>query len=187
MNNYLNKLHIVVADSNRNMMKLTKQTLLDLEIADVFECQTSYDVLKALNFKLPDILIISWDLRPQNGLELTNFIRKDKKSPSPYLPIIMSSEVVNTEQVFMARDAGINEFLVRPFSNNSLLSRIKAIIENPRPFVKTKDFFGPDRRRKQIEEFNGPERRGKKLKTLSQDKIAELLGQKEVNDIFKSV
>ncbi len=46
------------------------------------------------------------------------------------------------------RDAGVNEFIAKPVSGDSLYRRIVEIIVNPRPFVRTEDFVGPDRRRR---------------------------------------
>lgn len=58
-----------------------------------------------------------------------------------------------------ARDAGMTEFLVKPFSARSMARRITMVIENPRQFVRTDDFFGPDRRRHRISNYTGQERR----------------------------
>jgi hypothetical protein len=58
-----------------------------------------------------------------------------------------------------ARDAGVTEFLVKPITAHSLFSRIAEIIERPRAFVRCEGYFGPDRRRKNIENYAGPWRR----------------------------
>jgi DNA-binding response OmpR family regulator len=60
--------------------------------------------------------------------------------------------------VVTVRDSGANEFLAKPISLKSLSQRIIHIIEKPRPFVKTKRYFGPDRRRQQLP-YRGPDRR----------------------------
>ena len=57
-----------------------------------------------------------------------------------------------------ARDAGTNEFVVKPLSATSLFTRIQWVIENPRHFVTTDNYFGPDRRRKDAS-FKGDDRR----------------------------
>jgi len=61
--------------------------------------------------------------------------------------------------VRQARDAGTNEFLAKPVSANAILTRLLAVIEHPRPFVRTKVYFGPCRRRRTRDEYEGPERR----------------------------
>jgi two-component system chemotaxis response regulator CheY len=58
-----------------------------------------------------------------------------------------------------ARDAGVTEFLVKPFTARDLYRRLYQIIERPRQFVRSEDFFGPDRRRKGAADYQGPLRR----------------------------
>jgi hypothetical protein len=59
----------------------------------------------------------------------------------------------------VARDAGITEFLAKPISAKSLYDRILNVVLKPRPFVKTKTYFGPDRRRNVNPNYGGLERR----------------------------
>jgi hypothetical protein len=61
--------------------------------------------------------------------------------------------------VFEARDAGVTEFVAKPVTAKAVLERIHAVIYRPRPFVRTKDYFGPDRRRKDDPGYEGPWRR----------------------------
>ena len=63
------------------------------------------------------------------------------------------------KRVVAARDAGITEFMAKPISANALYQRILNVVANPRPFVKTKTYFGPDRRRNVNPNYVGPERR----------------------------
>ncbi len=58
-----------------------------------------------------------------------------------------------------ARDAGVTEFLTKPISPKALYQRIVSVVTNPRPFIKTKTYFGPDRRRHASLNYAGPERR----------------------------
>jgi two-component system, chemotaxis family, chemotaxis protein CheY len=60
----------------------------------------------------------------------------------------------------MARDAGVTEFLAKPISAKALYQRIVNVVVSPRPFIKTKSYFGPDRRRNTTNAYIGPERRG---------------------------
>ena len=57
-----------------------------------------------------------------------------------------------------ARDAGVHEIMAKPVSATKLNVKIKKIIEHPRAFIRTEDYFGPDRRR-QDPNYRGPERR----------------------------
>jgi hypothetical protein len=61
--------------------------------------------------------------------------------------------------VVSARDAGVTEFLAKPISAKALYQRILNVVANPRPFIRTKTYFGPDRRRNVNPNYVGPERR----------------------------
>jgi DNA-binding response OmpR family regulator len=62
-------------------------------------------------------------------------------------------------RVTAARDAGVTEFLAKPISAKALYQRIVNVVANPRPFIRTKTYFGPDRRRGVNANYTGPERR----------------------------
>jgi FixJ family two-component response regulator len=86
-------------------------------------------------------------------------VRTNEGSPNCYLPIIMLTGHAERSAVETARDAGVNEFLTKPVSAEKLYSKIHTLIETPRVFVRSGDYFGPDRRRRQNPKYKGPERR----------------------------
>ena len=49
-----------------------------------------------------------------------------------------------------ARDAGVNDFLVKPVSADSIYRRIVSLVDDNRPFIRTRTFHGPDRRRRDL-------------------------------------
>jgi two-component system chemotaxis response regulator CheY len=63
------------------------------------------------------------------------------------------------KRVMAARDAGITEIMVKPISAKALYQRILNVVANPRAFIRTKSYFGPDRRRSVSSNYVGPERR----------------------------
>ena len=77
-----------------------------------------------------------------------------------YMPFVMVSAYSTLDWVIEARDYGVNEFLTKPVSVKSVVSRLTSIIEKPRAFVKSTNYFGPDRRRRNAT-FNGPDRRNR--------------------------
>jgi DNA-binding response OmpR family regulator len=65
-----------------------------------------------------------------------------------------------------ARDAGVTEFLAKPIAAHNLFARITEILERPRAFVRCGSYFGPDRRRHDIENYMGPWRRADELQDV---------------------
>ena len=124
----------------------------------VREASDGEDALQIIQTFMPDIIILDWEMKPMDGLEFTRKVRLSKGSPNVFTPIIMVSGHSERGRIVAARDAGVNEFVVKPISAKSLFDRIQAVIERPRPFVRLKNYFGPDRRRKTVDR-GGEERR----------------------------
>src|SRR5690606_14043240 len=94
----------------------------------------------------PDIVIADWMMKPMDGISFARMVRNDPRSPNAYVPIILMTGFSERRRVLQARDAGVTEFLVKPFNARDLYKRIAQVIERPRQFVRSEDFFGPDRR-----------------------------------------
>ena len=101
-------------------------------------------------------------------------IRQPGANANPYVAIIMLTGHSEKKRVTAARDAGVTEFLAKPISAKGLYQRIVNVVANPRPFIKTKTYFGPDRRRNVNASYVGPERRkGGKADTIRQTALLE--------------
>lgn len=156
---YLTNVKFLIVEDNKFMQTVVRRVLSSLGAKDVHECIDGADALKVLNTFPADIVITDWAMDPLDGIELTRMIRTAADSSNPYVPIIMLSAYSEMVRIVEARDAGVNEFVVKPISVNTLFSRIQAVIERPRSFIRTGAFFGPDRRRKDMP-FNNPDKRG---------------------------
>jgi len=78
---------------------------------------------------------------------------------NPYVPVVIMTAYADHEHVRQARDAGANEYLLKPFAPHTVACRLKSVTAHPRMFVQCSSFFGPDRRRHSWVDFAGPERR----------------------------
>lgn len=153
------KLSVLIVEDTIPMRKLVTSVLDTLGVGTILTAQDGnqgYDVFCKEN---PDIVIADWHMLPVSGIELVRRIRKDPTSPNKMAPIIMMTGYSAMPRVSEARDTGATEFLVKPFSANDLARRIAYVINKPRDFIETGDFFGPDRRRRQIDHYKGPFRR----------------------------
>lgn len=150
---------ILIVDDMVPMLTLTKSILSIFGFKHLYTAQGAEEAMKILIKEDPDLVITDWMMKPKNGLEFTREIRKNPKSPNPYVPVVMMTGFSSKIRVEQARDVGITEFLVKPFTSRDLYSRITQIIEKPRQFVDTGEFFGPDRRRRHIKDYEGPQKR----------------------------
>lgn len=114
-----------------------------------------------------DFIIMDWMMPNGNGETLLKWIRNNPADSIRFLPVLVCSAAASQDTVLQARDLGAHEVLVKPVSAHDLAKRLLHVIDNPRPFVKTADFIGPDRRRRS-EPFMGAERRTTKPEDLVQ-------------------
>lgn len=154
----LERLNFLIVDDNKHMRALVKTILHALGSKSVAEAADGADAFKEMRVFPADIIICDWNMSPLDGMDFVRLVRTGKDSPNPFVPIVMLTGHTEMSRVLEARDAGVHEFLAKPISAKGLYSRIRSIIENPRAFIRTGMYFGPDRRRRQID-WKGKERR----------------------------
>ncbi|MEO1040397.1 MAG: response regulator [Pseudomonadota bacterium] len=155
----LANLRVLIVDDNAAMRGLVRAILGAFGCENVFEADGAKRAMEILRGDAIDLVISDWKMSPVDGIELVKIMRDPEQSPTPYMPVIMLTAYAEPSRVHEARDAGVTEFLAKPFSSENLYRRIQSIVNRPRPFVRTKVFFGPDRRRRGDGDYLGPERR----------------------------
>jgi CheY-like chemotaxis protein len=169
-----NRLRFLVIDDNAHMRRIVRTLLHGFGARDVYEAEDGATGLDAFTHHIPDIVMTDWAMPIFDGLELTQMIRQPGANANPFVPIIMVTGHTEKERVTAARDAGITEFLAKPISAKALYQRIVNVVANPRPFIKTKTYVGPDRRRNPTGAHAGPERRkGGKADVIRQQALLD--------------
>lgn len=153
------KITVLVVEDNQQMALMVKSILETFGIKQAIIAHDGEDGFAAFCRYNPDIVIADWMMKPVDGITFTRSIRNEPRSPNPFAPVILMTGFSEKKRVMEARDAGVTEFLVKPFGARDLYKRIAQVIERPRQFIRSQDFFGPDRRRKPDENFVGPWRR----------------------------
>ena len=154
-----NRLRFLVIDDNAHMRRILRTLLHSFGTREVYEAEDGAAGLEAFTHIIPDIVITDWVMPIFDGLELAQMIRQPGANANPYVPIIMLTGHSDKKRVLAARDAGVTEFLAKPISAKALYQRIMNIVVNPRPFIRTASYFGPDRRRNVNLNYVGIERR----------------------------
>jgi CheY-like chemotaxis protein len=169
-----NKLRFLICDDNAHMRRILRTLLHSFGAREAYEAEDGATALEMYIHYVPDILIIDWSMPIFDGLELTQMIRQPGANGNPYVPIIMLTGHSDKRRVMTARDAGVTEFLAKPISAKALYQRIINVVVSPRPFIKTKSYFGPDRRRNINNTYIGPERRqGGKAEIIQQQALLD--------------
>lgn len=164
----LSNFTILLVEDSVYMQSLMTSMMKVFGVGDIMVCsggKEAIDLLKVTQARRAsryitkvDIVITDWLMPNGSGKELLKWIRSQDDDSIRFLPIMVVSAYTTEKVVNEARDFGANETLVKPISGTGLASRICAMIDNPRAFISTQDYFGPDRRRKDMP-FQGEDRR----------------------------
>lgn len=153
-------LSVLVCDSSLSMLKLYKEALGGIGFGAIYTTQEVADAKITLADASVDMIVI--DIVDGNdkpsGLLFLRELRRWNDEKMATLPVIVASSRVTPQQVVAARDAGMHEFLVKPFSVGSLFRAVARIVEEPKAFVRYGKYIGPCRRRRDMP-INAPDRR----------------------------
>lgn len=155
------RVRVLVVDDNVHMRKLVTTILQAFGVQQISEAENGERAWTVLRETNPDVIVLDWVMEGMSGLDLVQMIRTNPQAPNPFVPVIMLTGHTPLDHVRQARDAGVNEFIAKPVSVKTMMSRLVSVIEQPRPYVRTGVYFGPCRRR-HIEDFRGRERRTEK-------------------------
>jgi CheY-like chemotaxis protein len=146
-------------DDNVHMLNIVKTILRGFGAVNVFEAKEPADAFNYLSRDAIDIVVLDYVMGEEDGVAFLRRLRSDPKSPAPMIPVIMLTAHSEKARVEAARDAGATEFCAKPITAIEMLRKIGAVIDHPRPFIRTDTYFGPDRRRRADPEYAGEERR----------------------------
>lgn len=157
-NGRFSSLSVLVADSSPYVSNLVASMLRTLGIREIREANDARAVATELGLRTFNVLMIDDDLPDLDGVEVTRRLRGRQGDPNRHLPVIMMASAPDAARIATARDAGINEFLRKPFAANHIEARLLALQTQPRPFIEAETYAGPDRRRRKTS-FEGGDKR----------------------------
>lgn len=118
------KVHIV--DDYNTMLRIMRNLLRQLEVTDVEESSNGEDALGKMKRTPPDLIISDWNMEPMTGLDLLRHVRGDGKLKR--IPFIMVTAESKTENVVIAKQAGVSNYIVKPFNAETLRSKIASVM-----------------------------------------------------------
>ena len=151
---------VLVVDDNAFMAQLLVSTLKPLGIENAIgesNCASAIERLKlsntdpiGANLGEVDLIMSDYLMPGVDGNLFLRWIRSGDDVPDRFVPFIMVSGAADRHVVEAARDAGVTEFLAKPYSAKSVADRILSVVNNPRQYILCNGYFGPDRRRTKV-------------------------------------
>jgi two-component system chemotaxis response regulator CheY len=119
-------INVLIVDDYRTMLRIIRNLLKQLEFNNVDEAvdgQEALDKLRAGNFGL---VISDWNMAPMTGLDLLKEVRADQRLKD--MPFIMITAESKTENVVAAKQAGVSNYIVKPFNAETLREKIEKVL-----------------------------------------------------------
>lgn len=119
---------ILIVDDYKTMLRIIRNLLSQLGFNNIDEATDGSMALEKLRQKEFKMVISDWNMEPMSGLELLKTIRADNSLSS--LPFIMITAETKVENVIVAKEAGVNNYIVKPFNAATLKKKLTAVIGN---------------------------------------------------------
>ncbi len=159
-------LSFLVVGNNAQERQAAKSILHTLGARNISLVKDGSEAITEMKRFPADVILCEWDMSPVNGLQFTQRIRAEGKGIGQFAVIIALCGELSQQLVIEARDVGVNDFIAKPMSIGSVTSRLHRVFDNPRDFVRSDTYFGPDRRCRDVA-FEGEERRQTTAKRLT--------------------
>jgi two-component system, chemotaxis family, chemotaxis protein CheY len=158
-------LKILLVEDNHYMRILLAEILRAIGVVRIYEANDGAEGLQMMRDFPIDLVMTDLSMQPLDGIDFVRLLRNSPDSPNQLAPVIMVTGHSTFARVNEARDAGVNEFLTKPLTARGVIERLHEAIEHPRPFVRSGDYFGPERRRRIDPTYKGPRRRAADTET----------------------
>ncbi len=118
---------ILVVDDFSTMRRIIKNLLRELGFTNVDEADDGTTALPMLRNGHYDLLITDWNMPGMSGIDLLKAVRSDPKLAK--LPVLMVTAEAKRDQILMAAQAGVNGYIVKPFTAATLKEKMEKIFE----------------------------------------------------------
>lgn len=164
---------VLVIDSNVASAKMLAEFLRALiPNCQVFCAHTEERAMRMVQTVDLQIIFVEYKGGAMDGLAFTRFLRRSELAVRQ-APVIVVTAEATAAAIIGSRDAGVHEFLRRPYNMSDLKKRLDAIVLRPRDWIEAVSYVGPDRRRFNSADYKGPRKR----RAEGASPIAQRIGQ----------
>ncbi|MGH1403513.1 MAG: response regulator [Alphaproteobacteria bacterium] len=120
-------MNVLIVDDYATMLRIIKNLLKQLGFSNIDEASDGSEAYDKLKSKQYGLVISDWNMEPMTGLEFLKQVRASDKSYKT-VPFIMVTAESKTENVIAAKQAGVNNYIVKPFNAETLKTKITAVL-----------------------------------------------------------
>ncbi|MBM3515340.1 MAG: response regulator [Alphaproteobacteria bacterium] len=119
-------MNVLIVDDYATMLRIIKNLLKQLNFNNVDEASNGQQALEMMQLKIYGLVISDWNMQPMTGIELLKEVRKSEKLKAT--PFIMVTAESKTENVVLAKEAGVSDYIVKPFNADTLKGKVASVL-----------------------------------------------------------
>lgn len=117
---------VLIVDDYKTMLRIVRNLLKQLGFENVDEAMDGSSALEKIKAKNYGLVISDWNMEPMTGLDLLKQVRGGDQNPK--VPFIMITAESKTENVVAAKQAGVDNYIVKPFNAATLKTKLTAVL-----------------------------------------------------------
>ncbi|MGE5478061.1 MAG: response regulator [Bacteroidales bacterium] len=119
-------MNVLIVDDYKTMLRIIRNLLKQLGFNNVDEATDGSMALQMLRVGNYGLIISDWNMEPMTGLQLLREVRADAKLKS--IPFIMVTAESKSENVIAAKEAGVSNYIVKPFNAETLKTKMVSVL-----------------------------------------------------------
>lgn len=119
-------INILIVDDYKTMLRIVHSLLNQIGFNNIDEAPNGAAALEKLKEKKYELIISDWNMEPMTGLELLKQVRADEALKN--IPFIMVTAESKTENVIAAKQAGVSNYIVKPFNAETLKTKLASVL-----------------------------------------------------------
>ena len=117
---------VLIVDDYQTMLRILRNLLKQLEFLNVVDASDGTKALEALGKEPFGLIISDWNMEPMTGIQLLRAVRGDPKLK--HIPFIMITAESKSENVITAKEAGVSNYIVKPFNAETLRAKMVSVL-----------------------------------------------------------
>lgn len=117
---------VLIVDDYKTMLRILRNLLRQLNFTNIDEASDGSEALQKLRQDSYGLVVSDWNMEPMTGLQLLREVRGDEKLKG--LPFIMITAESKSENVIAAKEAGVSNYIVKPFTAETLKAKLASVL-----------------------------------------------------------
>lgn len=118
---------VLVVDDYKTMTRIIRNLLRQIGFVDVDDAGDGTEALERLKERQYGLIISDWNMEPMTGYDLLKQVREDPETSG--IPFIMITAEAKSDNVVAAKQAGVSNYIVKPFNAQTLREKIESVLQ----------------------------------------------------------